>query len=81
MTYLWIFGSCYLAALAIVLTMYKNKNDIAANRLRDNGVTDDGIRNFYRQLHRKSLLPLTWAIFVFGSVGGAILSTVYLVAQ
>ena len=81
MTYLWIFGGCYLAALAVLLTTFKRKNDIAAARLRENGASPENIRNFYREVNTKSVLPLAWATFFFGSIGGGLLSVVYWVVK
>ena len=81
MTYVWIFGGCYVAAFAVVLSMFKNKNDLAAIRLRENGATPEAVRNFYREVNRKSTLYLVWAIFLLGSIAGAIVSTAYSVTK
>ena len=78
MTYVWIFGGSYLAALAMVLTVHKNRNDLAAVRLRENGVPPENVKAFYRDVNRKSAFLLARSILVLGTIAGAVLSTAYL---
>jgi|CXWL01.1.fsa_nt_gi hypothetical protein len=77
MTYAWIFGGCYLVALAVIFTGFKRKNDFAAERLRENGASAENVRDFYKTVNAKSTPLLAWATFCFGSVAGALISAIY----
>jgi hypothetical protein len=80
-TYLWIFGGCYLVALAVIFAGFKRKNDFAAARLRENGASSENVRNFYRTVNTKSAPLLAWATFCFGTMAGGLISAIYWVVH
>lgn len=77
MPYVWIFAGSYLCVFFSVFYFMSRKIARAAEGMRDMGMEQDRIDDFYRTMGGRSVLALLWATLLTGSILGTVGSAIY----